>query len=355
MQNATIKPLSFLIGATMLALFCLVTCDDKPTEPKPAKDYVFYFNDGGYYDRYYRYFLATARVDSLIIPYESRYTSFAVSAHGTRLYLPDRYKTVVVSTDSFQVITEINHGGSGDGGGAAVSPDNRLVAIQGNDGLYILNTSDYSLVFHDTTKVINGIFSYDNSSFYASRWLNGVYRLSLADTLFQVTEMTFPYAIWSVVPSLNKDKWFMLVSYGQCVWSFEVYDVLLDSIIFRDSLFEYGYGDMILTLDGRFLFYTMPGTQLELCITAPYSAFTAFDVENNEIYKIISTAGIGRLPEFFPVGDLAMTPDGNKLLVVRGPVGGEFIVLDVGTMEIEKYFDLGNQVWLWDATCQNGL
>ena len=161
--------------------------------------------------------------------------------------------------------------------------------------------------------------------------------------------------IWKIVPSHNEVKWLLLVRYDQCLWSFEVYDASLDSIVFRDSLFLYGYGDMILTPDGRFLFYTMPGTPLELCPGAPHSAFTVFDVHRNGIHQIVNTAGIGKTNGFFPIGNLAMTPDGRKLIAGRGPVGGEFIVLDVRTLQIEEYFDLGNEVWLWNVTCQNGL
>ena len=110
MQKVTIKSLSFFTGATMLALLCPAGCDDKPTEPPPVKDYVFYFNDGGYYNRYYRYHSTVKKVDSLTIPYASWY-GFVVSADGTRLYLSDGAKTVVVSTDSFNVIAEIPYSG----------------------------------------------------------------------------------------------------------------------------------------------------------------------------------------------------------------------------------------------------
>jgi hypothetical protein len=123
MQYVTIKSLWLLLGAAMLAALYLAGCCDKPTGPKPAKDYIFYFNDASYSDRYYRYHSVTRKVDSLTIPYAS-WDGLVVSADGTRLYLSDGAKTVVVSTDSFNVIAEIPYSGLQT---VAVSSDNKYL------------------------------------------------------------------------------------------------------------------------------------------------------------------------------------------------------------------------------------
>ncbi|HWR81829.1 MAG TPA: hypothetical protein VN285_00850 [Candidatus Deferrimicrobium sp.] len=348
MQNKRCKTIGLTVVAAAAMILWLTTCDDDgPTKPVPVKDYVFYMNDGGYFDRYYRYFSGAAKVDSLTIPYGSG-RGLAVSADGTRLYLGDGAKTTVVSTDSFKLMTTINYY---NGGGVAVSPDNRLVAIQGKDGLYILNTSDYSLLFHDTTQVARGVFTPDSRMFYCLGG-GGVYSVDLSDQLFPVGKKPYPYpVIWKIVPSHDEDKWFLLVYYGSCASSFEVYDVSLDSIIFRDSLFHNGYGDMVLSPDGQLLFYTMPGT-IMICGSDPPARLTVFDVDKNEISKRILIPG--HLPgSYLLAQNLALTPDGRRLLTDGAAGHGQFVVIDVATMKVVESYYLGNQVDIWDVSCQN--
>jgi len=354
------KPVWLLAIAIVSMLLLAIACDDdKPTEPTPPaelKDYVFYFNDAGYTDRYYRYFSESERADSLIIPYSSL-NGLAVSADGSRLYLCDGSRTVVLSTDSFDVITEISCQSAEH---VSVSPDNQYLAIIGDD-IDIYHTADYTLLFHDTNDVNCGAFSADSRSFYCTGGgdVDGleepyVYRIDLSDSAFHVQRRFFdegrPYR---VLPSVDEAKWFLYTIFSNFVWAFEVYDVSGDSLIFRDIL-EPGAGDIEITADGRYVFYSNPGNFQTG--PPPPSYFTVFDVDANEILKLINTEEYAETAEdYLPIGHLAITPDGRKLLGVQGPSGGEMIVVDVATMEIESHINLGRGLWLWDATCQNGL
>ena len=344
-----------LAVATLLAVCWLVPgCDDdKPTEPEPAKEYVFYFNDASYSDRYYRYHTVTGKVDSLSLPFES-YDGFVVSPDGKRLYLSDGDKTVVVSTESFEVVTELTNLG---GGVEAVSNDNEYLAVCGED-LYILESAGYSVVHHDTDRVSQGSYSQDGSVYYAAGgWVAGaptlpyMYRVDLSISPPAVTRKSFPDGpVWRVVPSIDERRLFLLLRFDTFGFLFEVYDVDQDSVIFRQILAP-GSGDIELTPDGRYAFYTNPGTLLD---GPPPSVFvTVFDLEKNIVMDSIVTPSPVHghmIPSI-----LAISPDGKQLIAGSARGQGSFSVIDAQAMVVLQHFYLGNQVDLLDVICQSAL
>jgi DNA-binding beta-propeller fold protein YncE len=160
-------------------------------------------------------------------------------------------------------------------------------------------------------------------------------------------------APWRVVPSADESKLFLMLKYSTFGYAFVVYDVATDSIIFSDPLTP-GAGDIEITRSGRYAFYSNPGT---IAVgPPPPSHFKVFDVRNNEICQIVSTEEVTTDSSgYMPIGLLAITPDGTRLVALRGPVGNEFLVLNPIDMRIEDYHHLGYSTWLFDVTCQNGL
>jgi len=140
-----------------------------------------------------------------------------------------------------------------------------LVAILGDD-LYILNTSDYSLVFHDTSEVQSGVFSSDSRSLYCTADVTGTgsclaYKVDL-DNDFLVTRRGFVGGnTIGIIPSYDEERWFVYLYGAGFRCFFKVYDVETDSIIFSEFITP-GAGYMALTPDGKYLFYTNPGTLL---------------------------------------------------------------------------------------------
>ena len=337
-----------------IAVLILITCE-KPFEPVPPLNYVFYFNDGGYFDKYYRYYSATQSVDSIIIPYDSR-RGMAVSPDGKRLYLANRTNCSVVDADSLQLISQIDIESSG---GVAVSPDNKYVALLGDD-LRILSTIDHSLIFQDTDDTQNGVFSSRSDKFYcAGGWAGGatllpyVYCVDLSDTSYTVTRKTFSNgATVLVIPSIYDDKWFLYLTSGTFDCAFEVYDCILDSIIFSEYLTP-GAGDIEISPDGKYVFYTNPGTIL---VGPPGDGhITVYDIEKNEIHSRINTPS--QVVAHSIVQHLAISPDGRKL-VGEASYLGEFVVVDLRKMLVTESYYFGNDtinyVNLWDVACQSG-
>lgn len=325
-----------------------------PPPPRPGKDYVVYFKDdvsGG--GMCYGYHPLTSQVDSFSLP-AGAWWGMTVSSDGTILYVVAKNDIIlVVDLDTETIITELPYEAKG---GVAVSPDGQLVAILGDD-LYILNTSDYSLVFHDTSKVLNGVFSSDGRSLYCTADQTGTgsyhaYKVDLENDFLVTREWFADGMVVRILPSVDQQKWFLYLCCSDFCSFFEVYDVECDSIIFSEFITP-GGGYMALTPDGKYLFYTNPGGLL--FGPPPPSSFTAFDVEANDIYQVISTAGIPDcmpMPEYFPVGEIAITPDG-RWLIGLGAVGcGGPFLLNINTMEIEDCF-FWNGKALICLTCQN--
>ena len=339
----------FLLFVVICAVVWYLGCREKPFEPVEPTEYIFYFNDGGYFDKYYRYYSASQKVDSITIPFDSR-RGLAVSPDGKRLYLANRTNCEVIDAKSLQPISQIDIESSG---GVAISPDNKYLAMFGND-LRILRTSDYSVVFQDTTDTpFGGFYSRSSKTLYCAGG-PGVIKVDLSNNTYSFATKAFPNLVYLVVPSVDEDKWFLYEKLPQLyTFAFEVYDLLLDSIIFQEILSP-GAGDIEISPDGKFVFYTNPGT---LQFGPPgASHITVYDVEMNSIYGRINTPSL--VFDSLVVQHLAVSPDGRKLVGEAGAFG-EFVVVDLKKMVVTESYYFGNDtinyVNLWDVACQSGL
>ena len=316
MQNVKITTFCLLLAAAIGLSLCIAGCD-KPVEPKPLTDYPVYFCDPEGTPELFTYHPLTQQVDSIEIPWRPR-EGITVSADGKHLYLALRTSVVVVETDSLSVIAELQYEPDRP---VAVSPDNQLVAITGDD-LYILRTCDYAVVFSDTDRTENGYFSSDSRSFYcAAGWSSDsrgvVYKVDLTDSLFPVTRRPFAEGgVVHVIPSMDESKWFLYLTVQTWISVFEVYDVFKDSIIFREGLTP-GYGHIAISPDGKYAVYTNPGRSATDPPAPP--AFTVFDIESNAIDTVVSDI------DFFSDSTwvahpnwLAITPDSQWLAILGG-------------------------------------
>ena len=350
-RNST---MSRLAGILVLAVVCLWGgCGDSPTGPGTAKDYPVYFNSGTSMEDYYRFYPRSGRVDTFSVDHDSE-RALAVSVDGTRLYLASYGGVAVISADSLEYLADLPY--EANPGGVALSPDGKLVAVAG-DGLYVLRTSDYSVLFSDTVVVGHAVFSHDSRTLYCIGGYSSaspqpyIYRLVVADSTCTLTVL-FPQwngHPWRILPSIAGDRWFLILRRGQYDFVFAVYDVAGDSIVFEDYQSP-GSGDLAQSKDGKFAFYSNPGTMF--IGPPPPSSFTVFNVDENRIEKVVSTAELqSATPGYFPIGSLAVTPDGCYLVGLAGPGGGEFILFDLGKLEIEDNL-LMTTTYLGEVVCQ---
>lgn len=306
-----------LLFVAILSCFLLGFSCDKSLEPKPVEptDYPFYITDVAS-NQLFTIHPASQKLDSISFPWNA---SVIVSADGKLFYVLLGNSVLVVDKDSLSVITELLYTHNG----ASVSPDNQYLALTGKD-LYILRTSDYSIVFSDTTEFLysRGNFVSDGKAFFcvvraAPDSSPSAFRVDLSDTSNNIIKKSFDSrSVLQVIPSLDESKWFFYLHVGLWTYSFEVYDVIADSIIFSEILVP-GGGSMTLSPNGKYVFYTNPGRTA----TDPPSdlSFRIFDVTANAIDEVVVDTS------FFCFGSgcaspktLAVTPDGKWLGIVGG-------------------------------------
>jgi hypothetical protein len=221
---------------------------------------------------------------------------------------------------------------------------------------------DYSVVFHDTADVRTRgpAFSANSQRLYCGRGTSGpsVYVLDLQADEPQLEERPLPYPelqLRKIIPSVDETKWLLYRRIRHDVFAFEVYDVGMDSLVFS-HVFGPGYGDMAMTPDGRYVFYTSPGT-LNSDIPACTHAYV-FDVESNVVHEPIQIC-TPRHEKGLPVGPVAITPDGRTLVVLGGLGTGEFAIVDVQAKKQVEHYYLGqediNRVLLMNVYCQNSF
>jgi DNA-binding beta-propeller fold protein YncE len=362
-------PAALLLAGAITVALCghFGGCDGeipvKYVEPA-EKYYVVYFCD--YYDEeydepplFYAYHPDGNVLDTFSLPLvPSR--EMTVSADGSLLYVTTENSVAVVDLATREVTLELPYAAVHE---VAVSSDGRMVALMDliGGGLRILRTSDYSVIYQDTADVPHGEFSGNCKRFYYSVWSGSRFEVCVValDSLHEVFRRGFTYTggsmnITQVQPSADEEKWFLYASIGGGNAFFLVYDCVGDTITFWDH-FTPGRGEFEITADEEYVFYTSPGGMIGNGPPPPY-AIMIYDVGNNEVSKEISTLRQvnDTLTDFLSAGEICITPD-NKWLVAISRYGQDtIIIIDIETMEIERYLELGSSGYplLSGPTCQ---
>jgi hypothetical protein len=258
-------------------------------------------------------------LDTAPIPWSAEH-GIAVSADGERLYLGGSSKIAVIERETRSLITELPYRSEDCVG---ISPDNRMVAVAAG-GLHLLSTDDYHVMFEDTEPVLHCEFSSDSRTLYCARkGTDLVYQVDLTDPAYPVTlTSTGNGWVYFVIPTPDESKLLLYKNMGSGVFAFEVFEKASDSIIFRD-IFTPGYGTLAMTPDGRYAFYTSPGSIF--MESPPLLGFKVFDIRANAIDTVIED------PDFFreisddgqgfwmaPPALLAVSPDSRWLGIIGG-------------------------------------
>ena len=303
-------------GLLLVAL--LWSCHDKGVEPKQPKDYVFYFADPGLPTTLFAFHPTSLRIDSMTIPGDP--VALTVSPDGQRIYLAERTKVIVVDTKALSQLAELPYFTGRKP--VAVSPDNQFIALPGQN-LTILRTSDYSVEFSDTDFTARSSFSADSKTlFCAAGGESGpgyVYTVNLADSSHPVMRRHFSNGLpIQVAPSQDQTKWFLYLELAANLYSFEVYNVSTDSIIFRHYLAP-GWGEFAETPNGQFVFVTNPSNTGSDLPTPPLN-FIIYDVPSNAISRVVYDSALftGGGKYSCPPNVVRVTPDGRWLTIQGG-------------------------------------
>ncbi|MGH8015071.1 MAG: hypothetical protein ACREBV_02655 [Candidatus Zixiibacteriota bacterium] len=338
-KNLNSKVVEFLAWAIAFgAISVLPTCD-KPFEPVGVlKDYPAYFfdlisNDSNWY---FVYHPTANTIDSIYLPYASLPI---VSADGKKLYIQDSGATsvAVLETDSFTVIDRLPYEAV-----LSVSPDNQLIFARKN-GMNLLKTSDYSVIYQDS-RIGDGRFSKNSKRLYGlSNTGRVIHRIEISDSVFESAQFNTPFGVVrDLEPSKDESKLllYLVTTFGDY---FAVHDIALDSIIFLEAQ-QPGYGEMEITPNGRYVFYTDPGQGM-LGIGGP-GWISVYDVACNRVLTRITTEGVLDPPNQLglPINEINITPDGRWLVALTDyfTSPGTIFTVDIKRLAVVKHTRIGN-------------
>jgi len=330
-------------------------CEDNPLAPEnePEKDYIVYIWETDHAgDHFYMgYHPATGVIDTFTAE-DGPSSGMEASADGKYLFVATNEYVAKIELQTLQTVATLPYRATY---GLAVSQDNQFLAIIMGPGFVLARVSDFSVIYEDTLLDFRSCsFSSDSKKIYGYAGLayNIFTILDLENNFSQSTvELPQGLAIEVIVPSIDESKLFLVCHYGMWFSRFEVYDVVLDSIIFRDLLWS-GYNFLKLSPDGKYVFYTEAGNYTDV---NGENYFTIYDIERNRIKMKVSTVGIedGINPEFMALGQMAITPDGKWLVIGKALGGPSFIRFNMNTMEIDDYLKGDSSVSYRNYTCQS--
>ena len=322
--------LMVLVGSALI----VTTCSDKvPTKPDPPPEQVVYMWDGGQENRYFACKPATNELDSFAIDFNPSY-GLCVSPDGQRLYGAGDDGVAVIDLTTRTLIRVLPYLAYD---GVLASPDGHTLAV-GSDSLLILSTVDYSVLFHQPLFLGAAAFSRDGKKLY-SITKDSITTINLSGGMSAKSRSNEFGYVGRLRLSPDESRWYLYRSHGLYTFSFAVYDIALDSMVFVLGLTP-GAGDLEVTPDGGYVFFTSPGGLM--FGPPPQYTFASYNTQTGQVtfFKFNSECTAAR--DFYPMGELSVTPDGRWLTAVSGPCGGHVISFDIPNMAMTSFTCTGN-------------
>ncbi|MBI5267537.1 MAG: hypothetical protein HY851_09930 [candidate division Zixibacteria bacterium] len=329
------KRIALLFILLVLPIICWIRCDKGVVDSHGGdtlQSYTAYFYDnrGAAEKPYFRYRYPADSLDSFALPIAAG--ELDVSIDGGKLYVRNRTGGFV-KIYSTKTLNEV---GQLPWGRIALSPDNRLVAISGED-LWIYRTSDYSAVFHDTDAVGGGRFTRDGRRY----WDKGgdyLYRVDLTSRYkvrrYPVTRS--PIGENQVAFTADERSFFFLNGVADYVDIFRHYDLSADSVLFSDLVVP-GQGDLVVSPDGQRVYYSSPGSLISYPRSYSYCVYTAEARDRDSV--VLGYDCWGSVYLFDPY-QLSVTSDG-RFLFGLSLWGGTAELIDAETNVPEKTICVG--------------
>jgi hypothetical protein len=295
----------------------MVGCCDKGTTPVPPKEYAILFvaedfGDGSN-ELFYSYLPGSDILDSFSLSAWPSY-GMSISADGRQLWFATGDSFYVVDMESKTLAARMAN--TVGGHPVAFSPDNRLAALLAKR-LHIVSTADYSVVFEDSSLSPEGYFgrgafSLDSRRFYCAEYPDCSYMVDLnsGGVGSRIHFDSLGY-IYQVLPSIDETKLFIagrIAGTDYCLFS--VYDLIADSVVFISTIGPYPVRPHV-SPDGCHVFITAEGNIFTGPVP-PYS-FARFDIQKNFIEEEVKIRVPGVELYYYPLGRLAITPDGHYL------------------------------------------
>ena len=332
-----------LIWGWLVILLALLSCsEDKPTAPgETGSDFgTVYFTNLLGDSTFYSFDTHEMKLDSFYLPFKPQ---------GT-LYLRNNKKELVLSFPdsvvSVNLETKLSYQFPVNFKGRFEFSEDELYLQNAESGIAIYRTSDYSLLFNDTTKSAGGCFSFDNN-FYYSFYSN---KLSVVDlTGKTVTDQIIFENNIGQVKATDQNNIILVHTYGSYDQNeFHIYDLENDSSVFVDTA-GVERGLIEISPDAKYAFFTYGRSYIgfDKANSSSLSSdivntFHIYDIQNRSVYMIVNTQGFvpGDSYPFSAFYETKVTADGRYL------VGCQYfhnylVLFDLQSMQLDSYFETG--------------
>jgi hypothetical protein len=342
-------------GLALIAVCLLISCNDEPTKPKPAKQYLAYFYDAERPEQnwYFVYDALDFTIDSVLLPYGDYPV---ISADGNLMYIRNRVSGVIdiIEVDSFTVVGSLPYQSPID-----ASPNGRWLAVY-DSGIHILKTSDNSSVFYDSILkgddyIFGGHFSPSSSAFYGLPKSGHIRRIDLTDDRYATEDIYVPFGfVFDMAIAPDESKLYLSLQRGSAGGAFAVLERSADSLIFVDPLWP-GFASVAVRPDGNFVFYSHPDWFSGPTPGDPW--LNVYDVQDNSRPMRINT--IGPLDPPYdtigvPLGQLCMPPDGRRLVALPSKGAPLVYSIDPVAMKILSVWKRTSASSFEGLSCQSG-
>ncbi|MBN1212910.1 MAG: hypothetical protein JXA92_10065, partial [candidate division Zixibacteria bacterium] len=249
----------FLIFSLLIILSLFWGCDDNPLAPEneQPKDYSLYTFESTN-DQYFEYHPLTGIIDSFTCE-DGPTWWLTISADGKYMFAATRDYVAKVDIKTKETVATLPYQPNY---GIAVSPDNQLLAFLMGPGIVIVHVSDFSVIYEDSLLDYRSVsFSTDSRRLfgYGAGSYHSVVIMDLDNNYsLESTELTPGPVIIKILHSIDESKWFLIWRYNMWQNMFQVYDVILDSVMFKETIWG-GLADLLISPDGKYVFYTEAG------------------------------------------------------------------------------------------------
>lgn len=327
------------LAAILWLLIMAYGCENSVGPGGGARDYTIYFGDISS-EWKFGYHPATHALDSFIVPGATS-ALLTVSADGKRMFV--RGSDEIIEYDLGSGSTRVFWPRPGE---VVVSPDGRMAAIFDED-FQLIDLRSGKVLYFDTARIYLGSFSNNSRVFYGTHFFQKapVIRLDLTRgvTVSRITvDQTYCYAL----KSLPEGEGFFLLSQESTSHVLACYDWWSNSRVYEQEILP-GFGDIQLSPDAEILYISNPGPLIDFGGPEVESPWTIVGLDTRTYDTLFEISTIApydgdTLRVRFPVGPMAITPDGKWLLGVCGG-RGPLISVDLHLRSPAHAFKIGSR------------
>ncbi len=354
------RALLMVLGLFAALWFSGSSCGKGPVHPPPPEetDYVVYILNSYPGTLCYAYHTLTGEVNEFELPYNGPESGLAVSPDGKKLYMNPPGRIVELEPDSLTVIGEYTLPFATEFNNTllSVSPDGRYLITSKSYSITIIDLSDYSILFRDTTQLYSNYYISDDSRYvycaaYDSLQGTDFTTIDVQNSFTKHQQLLFGNGSFNDIKvSHDNTILYLVINVNYDNSLLRIYDRENDSILFEVLLCP-GFCDMQLTNDENFVYLTQPGFGFwgvpGIDELKKYETHSPYEVETIKVEKSdTSNPDIALIPRY-----ICKTPDGRRLIGID-ETSNVFFDLNLQTDDFNGFTEIMGSPLLTAPICQ---